>query len=135
MRIFLDTNVIVSALTARGICADLFRHVLAEHELLTGEVNVAELRRVLRRSFGASPAQVDAAEELLRGATIVPKPEKASALPIRDPDDRWVLASAIAGHADLLVTGDKDLLTVASKAPLAIVDPRGCWKRLRGARR
>ena len=54
MKLFLDTNVIVSAFTARGLCADLFRHLLAEHELLTGEVNVVELRRVLRDRFGAA---------------------------------------------------------------------------------
>ncbi|HSA85321.1 MAG TPA: putative toxin-antitoxin system toxin component, PIN family, partial [Nitrospira sp.] len=62
---------------------------------------------------------------------IVPKPAKPSPLLIRDPDDRWVLASAIEGHADLLVTGDQDLLVIADRTLLAIVDPRGCWDRLR----
>jgi predicted nucleic acid-binding protein len=50
---------------------------------------------------------------------------------MRDLDDRWVLASAVDGNADLLVTGDQDLLAVARQAPLTIVDPRGCWERLR----
>ncbi len=132
MRIFLDTNVLVSALTARGLSADLIRAILTDHELVTGEVNLAELRRVLGRRFRASAAQLQAVEAWLRQETIVPKPAKASALPIRDPDDAWVLASAVAGGADLLVTGDKDLLSVADRAPLPIVDPRGCWERLRG---
>ena len=43
----------------------------------------------------------------------------------------WVLASAIDGRADLLVTWDQDLLAIANQAPLPIVDPRGCWDRLR----
>ncbi|MEW6247950.1 MAG: putative toxin-antitoxin system toxin component, PIN family [Nitrospirota bacterium] len=131
MRVFLDTNVLVSAYTARGICADLLRYILAEHELLTGEVNLVELRHVLGGRFRASPELIAAVEAELRDATIVPKPAKPSPLPIRDFDDRWVLASAVAGHADLLVTGDQDLLAVARQAPLAIVDPRGCWDRLR----
>lgn len=38
MRVFLDTNVLVSAFATRGLCADLMRHVLAEHDLITGEV-------------------------------------------------------------------------------------------------
>ena len=134
MRIFLDTNVLVSALTARGLSADLVRAILTDHELLTGEVNLVELRRVLGGRFRASAAQLHAVEAWLRQETIVPKPQEPSALPIRDPDDCWVLASAVAGEADLLVTGDKDLLIVADQAPVLIVDPRGCWERLRGRR-
>lgn len=131
MKVFLDTNVLVSAYTTRGICADLLRYILAEHELLTGEVNLVELRRVLRDRFHASPDLTATIEAELRDATIVPKPATPSLLPIRNQDDQWVLASAIAGRADLLVTGDQDLLAVAPQSPLAIVDPRGCWDRLR----
>lgn len=131
MKVFLDTNVLVSAYTARGICADLLRYILAEHELLTGEVNLVELRHVLRDRFHASPELIATVEAELRDETIVPKPAKPSPLPIGDPDDRWVLASAVDGNADLLVTGDQDLLAVARQAPLPIVDPRGCWDRLR----
>jgi putative PIN family toxin of toxin-antitoxin system len=134
VRIFLDTTVLVSALTARGLTADLVRAILRDHELLTGEVNLVELRRVLGGRFRASAAQLQAVEGLLRQETVVPKPAKPSTLRIRDPDDRWVLASAIAGGADMLVTGDKDLLSVADQSPLPIVDPRGCWERLRGRR-
>ena len=131
MKIFLDTNVLVSAYTARGICADLLRYILAEHELLTGEVNLLELRRVLKDRFQAPVEIIETIEAELRDETIIPKPTKPSPIPIRDPDDRWVLASAVDGQADLLVTGDQDLLTIVDQAPLAIVDPRGCWDRLR----
>jgi putative PIN family toxin of toxin-antitoxin system len=131
VKVFLDTNALVSAYTARGICADLLRYILAEHELLTGEVNLVELRHVLRDRFHASPELIATVEAELRDETIVPKPAKPSPLPIGDPDDRWVLASAVDGNADLLVTGDQDLLAVARQAPLPIVDPRGCWDRLR----
>lgn len=131
MKVFLGTNVLVSAYATRGICADLLRHILAEHELLTGEVNLAELRRVLRDRFHAPPELIATVEAELRDETIIPKPAKPSLLPIRNPDDRWVLASAVAGNADLLVSGDQDLLAVAPQAPLTIVDPRGCWDHLR----
>ena len=131
MRIFLDTNVLVSAYATRGICADLMRHILAEHELLSGEVNLVELRRVLTRTFRAPADAVASIEAELREQTIIPEPRRPSPLPIRDPDDRWVLASAEAGNAELLVTGDADLLAVASASPVPIVSPRGCWERLR----
>lgn len=88
MRIFLDTNVLVSAYAARGICADLVRFILAEHELLTGEVNVAELRRVLRDRFRAPPERLDAIEAELRAATAVRRRAGPSSVQVRDPGDR-----------------------------------------------
>ena len=133
MKIFVDTNILVSAYTARGICSDLVRFILAEHELLTGEVNLVELRRVLKDKFKASSAQIAAIEIELRAETIVPKPARPSPVAVRDTADRWVLAAAVAGSAELLVTGDQDLLEIAAKSPLPIVDPRGCWERLRRA--
>jgi putative PIN family toxin of toxin-antitoxin system len=133
VRIYLDTNVLVSAYTARGICSDLLRFILSEHDLLTGEVNLVELERVLRERFKAPAALVAGILAELRASTVVPKPDQPSSLPIRDPDNRWVLASAQAGGADLLVTGDDDLLTVTDHSPVPIVSPRGCWERLRRA--
>ena len=132
MRVFLDTNVLISAFAARGLCADLMRLQLAEHEVLTGEVNLVELRRVLTKRFKATAAQVDTVEQLLRDQTVVPKPAVLLSLKVRDADDAWVLASAVAGAADLLVSGDQDLLVLAPRAPLAILSPRDAWTRLRG---
>lgn len=51
MKVFLDTNVLVSGFTTRGLCADLIRLVLAEHELVVGEVVLKELERVLTQKL------------------------------------------------------------------------------------
>ena len=123
---------LISAFAARGLCADLTRHLLAEHEVLTGEVNLTELRRVLMKRFKATKAQADLVENLLRDQTVVPKPSTLLSLKVRDPDDAWVLASAVSGGADLLVSGDQDLLVLADRAPLPILTPRAAWERLRG---
>ena len=131
MRVFLDTNVLVSAFATRGLCADVMRHVLAEHELVIGEVVLRELRKALRVKLKLPVAAVTAIEELLREGGVIPKPRAPSNLEVRDPDDRWILASAIAGHADVLVTGDRDLLEVAARSPVRIVDPRGFWTLMR----
>lgn len=131
MKVFFDTNVLISAYTARGLSADLFRLVLSEHEVLTGEVNLHEFRRVLRQRFRVPTSDVARAEAELRDQTIVPKPDAPLDVAIRDDDDQWVLASAVAGPADVLVTGDRDLLDVAETAPLPILNPRDCWQRLR----
>ncbi len=133
MRVFLDTNVLVSALATRGLCADVLRHVMAEHDLLVGEVVLDELRRVLKSKLRVPAALAGDIEELLRDYEVVPKPTRAAAVKLRDPADRWILASALAGHADVLVTGDRDLLDVADDLPLPVVDPRGFWDLVRKA--
>lgn len=131
MRVFLDTNVLVAAFATRGLCADLFRHVLAEHQLLTGEVVLTELRRALTRQLKLPVATIEDILRLLRDHEVVPKPGRPADTSVRDPDDRWILASAIAAHAEVLVTGDRDLLDVAASAPLPILTPRGFWDLVR----
>ena len=43
---------------------------------------------------------------------------------LRDPTDRWVLATAVASQAEVLVTGDDDLLAVQGRAPIRVLSPR-----------
>jgi putative PIN family toxin of toxin-antitoxin system len=132
VRVFLDTNVLVSAFATRGLCADVLRYILAEHRLVVGEVVIEELRRALHEKLNLPPGQVEAIEELLRDQEVVAKPQAPAAAPERNPDDRWVIASALAAEVDLLVTGDKDLLDLGGEAPLPILDPRGFWNLVRG---
>jgi putative PIN family toxin of toxin-antitoxin system len=131
VRIFFDTNVLVSAFATRGLCADLFSHVLLEHELIVGEVVLVELRRALRDRIKLPRTLIDEIDDLLRDAVLVPKPKAHLKLGIPDPDDEWIVASAVAGKADVLVTGDSALLETASRLPLSVVNPRGLWDRLR----
>lgn len=131
MRVCLDTNVLVAAFATRGLCAGVLRLVLVEHDLVIGEVMLTELRRTLTTKFKASAERVEAAEALLREVPIVPRPAEPSPVAIRDPDDRWILATAVAGAADVLVTGNRDLLAVAGDAPLPILEPRAFWELLR----
>ncbi len=128
---FLDTNVLVSAFATRGLSADVLRHVLAEHHSVVAEIVLRGLRKVLRVKLKLPPATIASIEELLREQEVIPKPKAPSTIEVRDPDDRWVLASAIAGRADVLVTGDRDLLAIAPGSPIPIVDPRGFWLLLR----
>lgn len=131
MRVYLDTNVLVSAFTTRGLSADVVRLILLEHELVTGEVNLAEFRRVLQVRMGVPEGLIAEAEQLLPEQDIVPVPAAPHSAQVRDPDDARVLASALEGGADALVTGDRDLLDLGSAAPLPILSPRGFWEQSR----
>ncbi len=134
MRVFLDTNVLVSAFATRGLCSDVLRQVLAEHELVVGEVVLSELGRVLRDRIGLPKATIAAIEALLREQELVPKPKEAPIRVPRDPSDRWILASAIAARVDVLVTGDGDLLELPAKVSIRIASPREFWALLQAKR-
>ena len=135
MKVFFDTNVLIAAFATRGLCSDLFAHVLLEHELVVGEVVLDELREKLRKKFKLPGRAIDEIEALLRESAVVKKPKKHLALKISDPDDEWIVASAVAGGADVLVTGDAAVLRIAKRAPLPIVNPRGLWELLRSSSR
>ena len=132
MRVCLDTNVLIAAFATRGLCADVLRAVLTEHDLVLGEVIVAEFRRVLKTKLKMPAERIGFAEAVFDAIEIVPKPKHPAKIAVRDRDDRWVLATAIDGRADVLVTGDADLREVAAEAPFPILTPREFWEHLRG---
>ena len=116
VRVCIDTNVLVSAFLARGLCADLLRLVL---------------RDLLSRKGKLPPAQIEAIETFLRGQPIAPRPEQTLRLGLVDADDEWVLASAVLAEADLCVTGNQGVLA-CPMPPLPLLTPRACWQHLRG---
>lgn len=134
MRVFLDTSVLVSAYATRGLCADVLRLVLAGHELLTADAVLDGLDRILRSRMRLPADVVEEIVAYLRQYPVEPKPEQVGEVAIRDADDARVLASALRAGAEVLVTGDGDLLEVAEQVEkLRIVDPRGFWELHRSA--
>jgi uncharacterized protein len=131
VRVCLDTNVLIAAVATRGLCADVFRTVLAEHELVIGEVILDELRRVLATKLKVPADRVQAMEAVFAPFPCIPKPAKPGPTVIRDQSDRWVFATAVAGNADVLVTGHQDLLAVAAELPMRVLEPRAFWELLR----
>ena len=134
MRVCLDTNVLVSAFTTRGICEDVLNVVLAEHQLVLGEAVLAELRRVLSTKMRMQSELVEEAVAFLRREAIIVSSAPTLQLDLRDPDDVVVLSEAVAGLAEVVVTGDRDLLDVKEMLPLPVLSPRGFWEKLHGGR-
>jgi len=101
--------------------------------LILNDVIMTEFERALTRKLKLPEEQVAVAKAVFGVVKLVPKPQKPSEVPVRDPADRWILASAIAGRAEVLVTGDDDLLSVSSETPLLILSPRAFWELLRSS--
>ncbi len=129
MKVFADTNFLVSAFATRGLSADVFQLVLAEHQLMTGEFVLNELALALTVKLNVPERIARDAEDLLRRHHIEPLPNQPSEVQVRDEDDRWVLESALRAKADVLITGDKDLLDISKQVlQLKIVTPREFWE-------
>jgi putative PIN family toxin of toxin-antitoxin system len=129
VKVFLDTNVLASALTTRGLCAELFEVVLQSHELLISDPVLKELERILPDKLGQSESITKGFISLLRSeGFLITNDHPVPSLP--DPDDEPIVASALAGGAMVFVTGDKALLKLETIEQLPIISPREFWERL-----
>lgn len=132
MKVFVDTNVLVAAYATRGLCSDLLRLLLAQHELVVSRQVLDELERALRGKIGLPEALIDEILATLAAYLFETEPGLHSPVTLRDSDDEAILAAALASGAAALVTGDADLLEGAPRSPIPIHTPRALWLQLRG---
>lgn len=131
MRIFLDTNVLVSAFAARGLCAEVLELVLLDHDLILGRNVLRELEKALRAKVKLPVVRsAEIVDFVSSEATQVVDNAEPASVDV-DTADAIVLGEALAGHADVFVTGDAALLRLAAAGALKIVSPRQFWEVLR----
>ena len=133
MRIFPDTNVLAAAVATRGLCSELLEIIIHDHELLTCQAVLGELERVLAEKLRL-PAPIAAGFlGLIRAeGRIIKPPDEIPPLEIKDAADIPILACAIAGKADMFVTGDKELLGLRKVEGTVVASPRELWHQLLG---
>jgi uncharacterized protein len=135
----LDTNVLVSAVIAKGLPRRLLDAARAgEFELCTSEVLLAELLTVLSRDkFAARLAQAELTPqsllEELRGIALVVSPAHVPRVVPTDADDDHVIAAAVAAQADWIASGDRrDLLSMGSFEGTPILNAQQAMLRVQG---
>jgi putative PIN family toxin of toxin-antitoxin system len=122
-----DTNVLVAAFAADGLCAKLLRRANShEFQLFACPHIIGEFKKALRDQLDASDKEIAEAQELLESTAKSAGPRGRSEPPrlCRDRDDDLVLACAVASRVDYLVSGDKDLLILKEHEGIRIVSPR-----------
>ncbi len=136
VRAVIDTNVLLSGLLWRGTPHRLIEEVRAGVlTLIASPALLAELGEVIRRPkfqeilarSRTDPEQI--LSELRRLAEVVDPPPLAAPVS-RDRDDDAVLALAAASQADLIISGDADLLTLGSHGGIPIIDAAAAIARL-----
>jgi putative PIN family toxin of toxin-antitoxin system len=131
LRVYPDTNVIVSAFTTRGLSSEVFRIILAEHTLVLSRIVLEELQSVLREKIELPFSKVTEITDFLSRFDIISDFEINESIKLRDSGDIPVLSAALSGDIDFLVTGDKDLLVVSDKYGIKIVTPREFLKLIK----
>jgi putative PIN family toxin of toxin-antitoxin system len=131
VRLVFDTNALVSYFMAtEAVPGQSFRKAAREAALLASQETLDELADVLlRRKFDAYASLGDRTRFLQLMATTV---ELVSIVTViracRDPRDDKFLEVAVNGEADLIVTGDKDLLALNPFHKVAIITPAAYLK-------
>ena len=129
MRAVIDTNVLVAALLWRGAPHASLEHVrTGTVAMVSSPALLAELAGVLGRAkFDSILDQTQTSRERslsqLRQLAEVVEPPPLPQPVCRDPDDDQVLALAIAAKAELIVSGDKDLLSLGHFESVPILAP------------
>jgi len=138
MRAVVDTNILVSYLiTYHPPIADLVdvRLACGDFVLLTSPVLLEELNRVLQyprlHRYYDAETRIRFVALIAALGQIVDLPDEVPRI-CRDPDDDWVIACAVAGEADFIVSGDRDLLDLEQVGRIPILSVRQFLARLQG---
>ncbi len=125
MRVVIDTNVFVSAALKDKSLPALAVHLALQHgRLLRSAATERQLFDVLARPYFRpliGPATHDWLRGLLATAELVTPTERIAAC--RDPTDDKFLELAIHGHADVILSGDADLLVLNPFRGIPILSP------------
>jgi putative PIN family toxin of toxin-antitoxin system len=124
VRLVPDTNVLIASLISRGFCHELLECCFLNHTLVTSEFILGELKEKLVEKFKYSTETAEEAVALFRSRMQVVTPIALASPVSRDPDDDNILATALAGNCDFIITGDKDLLVLKQFEGIKILNPR-----------
>jgi len=125
MIVVIDTNVWISAFlfsAGKGTVYSATQRAIAVDTIAFSEEMEAEIANVLRESFSWPAERIDAALFDFFGNAIRVTLDGTVRL-CRDRSDDKFLECAERAHADLIVTGDNDLLALKSRRRTKIVTP------------
>jgi putative PIN family toxin of toxin-antitoxin system len=130
MKIFLDTNVLVSALATRGLCEDIFRLILVEYEMVVSEALLVEVDSALEEKLSLPRDVIESLIDFLSRESTFSNTERLIDIELQDQTDIPILSSAYNGGSEVFITGDKQLHLVGKIGDMMILSPRMYWEMM-----
>lgn len=133
MIIVLDTNVLIAAfISSSGICHEVFELSAHNHSLAISEFILSEIKEKLYSKFYYSEKEIAEVINLLLLKFSVVKIIEGKINICRDKDDNNILETAVAAKADVIISGDKDLLVLKKYKNIGIISPREFYNLEKG---
>jgi uncharacterized protein len=124
LRIVLDTNVYFSAFTTRGVTFAIWRAALnRRYVFVVSPAIIGEIAGVLRAVADWDESRIVRRLKLLAKLAEIVSPTRTLRVVIADPDDDRIVECAVAGKADMIVSGDRHLTKLKAFEGIAIVRP------------
>lgn len=125
LRVVVDTNVYISVFLypKRAIFQILQQASRGQYQLLTSPAILQELGRVMREDFGVEARERTRRLKQLAAIAEIITPQITLDVIKEDPPDNRILECAVAGRADLIVSGNRHLLRLKTYEGIAIVRP------------
>lgn len=116
LKVVLDTNVLISALTHAGIARNfVYQLILKNIQIIISDYIFSEVKEVLQRhKFKNQPIFETLWQLVNQTITVVKVTAKTGHVSLRDPKDHPILQTAQKAKARFIITGDKDLLVLKS---------------------
>ena len=124
MRVVLDSNVLVAAFATPGLCHEILEVALMEDEVFVSKFILKEVERILIDRIKVPRVQVLKNISFLKKIATIVLPTSVDVPALRDEDDLAIIGTAVAAQADVLVSGDKDLLVLKKVCGIPVLSPR-----------
>jgi len=134
VNVVLDTNVLAAAFfSSGGTCSEVYRLCLVHHALFRSDELAAELKSTLAGKMKMPGVRVEANLAEFVAASSLRKPHPLPSSACRDQRDLHVLGLATAAGAEMIVTGDADLLSLGVFRGIQVIRPEPALRLLTGS--
>ena len=128
MKIILDTNVIISSLITKGVCYEVVKYIKKRHSVFISNFIIKELKEKLKNKFKYDEKEIKEVLFFLSAYFINMGNVRITEEKCKDIDDNNILSLAIKVKADIIITGDKELLEIKVHNFVKILKPADFWR-------
>lgn len=122
LKVIVDTNIFISALVFGGTTKDLLEYISSNYILIFSLDLILEIENKLKSKFEVSDEVIDLFREFINLSNVQNPTNKLNI--VRDPNDNFLFELAEVSEADIILSGDKDVLAVEKFRETIVLSPR-----------